>query len=160
MAATKKTSKAITDFGSELAQMRELRALTQADACIGANLALSTLSKQERTKICHLRASKLRSLANYYHSVSRLTARELEILTQHGSLFAGYEPEAPAATRLPISNEIRQKLERQYAGRIRAACELVHTQILGEASAAAYLPLILSAAESLGVSITIEPPTR
>ncbi len=144
-------------FGQCIAKMRERRRLTQADAGVGANMALSTISKQERTKNCHLRTSKLQALANYYHSVDPLTEDEIEVLTHDGSLSPGFTPKAMPRPSSGASASTLKQLEQTYGGQLRNACQSVHEQILAESSAADYLALLCQCADKLNVSIVVDP---
>lgn len=157
-AATKTKQNNGVDFGKRLAQMRRDRKLTQADIGLGADIALTTISKQERTKNCHLRPNKLRDFANLLHSVAPLSDDELETLRVHGSVGEAFVPVAEHAKRLTPELDTAatcDQLERAFPGQARLACKLVHEQILGEAAATSYLQILCEAASRLGVAVVI-----
>lgn len=145
-------------FGELLTRMREDRGLRQQDIASAASLAMSTVSKQERSEKCHLRPPKLSRVVDYLNRVKPLTTEELDQVRELGTLPPGYEP---SRATLSWDGEELDILRQRYAGKLRIACELIHNQISAESSADQYLPLLCAAARTLGVAIQLpdDPPT-
>lgn len=144
----------VGNFGEFVAQLRIARGLTQLQAARGAGLAISTMSKQERSAECHLRQSKLAPLVNYLHSVMPLTEEQIAYFRRHSSLPAEFEPGPPR--RMEKGERTMAEahdIEVAYQGRMWEACDIAHKQILDAAPPTTYFRALTRLALTMGVEL-------
>jgi hypothetical protein len=144
-------------FGHFLVRLRHERGIRQRDVALAANLALSTVSKQERATDCSLRPANAARLATYLHSLRPFTPPDLELFVRFCGLPAGWRPGEwePAATAHAVVAVPGASVASVLSA--REQLQHVHQCILEEIGAVSYLPKLLALAESLGVSIYAPP---
>lgn len=158
MAAKKSES-----FGEFLVRLRHERGIRQRDVAIAANLALSTVSKQERARECSLRPANAARLATYLHGVRPFAPPDLELFVRYCGLPAGWRPGEwePAAVAAPAASALFSVAPVAVGGPVassaREQLQHVHQCILEEIGAVQYLPRLVALAESLDVSIYSSP---
>lgn len=152
--AAKNPKSADPGFGEYVAQLRLGRGLTQAQLARGANITISTMSKQERSTECHLRPTKLIPLVNCLHAAMPLSEEQLAFLRKHGNIPADFEPGPPRQMEKGERTMAEaHDIEVAYQGRMWEACDIAHKQILDAAPPTTYFRALTRLALTMGVEL-------